>query len=597
MAAVFVLPDPSSPVRAAELAEGLRDVTLKPGDSGEAVALLQRALVALSYLTEEQVQTGPGHFGPKTTQALKALQADWKVEPTGVLCEGTSALLHKALAGAPPPGGWTGVRAAPGTSDARHWIAVTAPTRNGAAARSAEAYDAVIDQFAVETNPRYAPRNGNTYGHIFLWDVTTAMGAEVPHWVDPSGAPSAAGSGRELLPADVSMWLETHGERRGWRWVDADEAQQLAAQGHPVVATALVTGGTRLGVVRPGPAHPRGPWVAVVGGRPQARVLAQEVLSSAVEFWANDAAVTTVTDTPLHADDAPRQRDLKRGDSGQDVLWAQETLVALGDLSRADMGTGPGAFGPRTELALKAFQLKAGVPPTGIVGILTRAAMNGWVRRAGEPAARSPGVVLEKGAAGREVWSLQNALLRIGLMDWDGFVTSPGIYGPRTEAAVRTLQLRFGHRPTGTYGPRTHELLEEALAGKLPAPAEGTQILGAERAIAFAMNPTPNEGPAQGRWQGCAMALVREAYRSSMRIKGPLSEDRPLDAYKTLEGQGRIERETNAPRGALTFFRFGKSGHVGISLGDGRYVGASTSGPPSEVRPIWTRTYLGWASP
>lgn len=587
--------DPHIAPSPAELAAGLQEVELKPGDEGEAVAALQRALIALGYLTEEQVQTGPGRFGPKTTQALKTLQEEWQTPASGILCSQTLAGLRQALGGMAPPGGWSGKRAAPGTADVRHWIAAAAPTRSPVSSRTAERYQAVLDQFAVETNPRYAPRTSNTYGHIFVWDVTCAMGVEVPHWVDASGEPTSAGIGRELLPADVPLWLEAHGARHGWRWVSAEEAQTLASAGHPVIACAPVTNATRLGMVRPGPANPLGPWVALAGSRPQARVLATEAMGQAAEFWANQGGLPPVQ-APSHPEPV-RVRELRRGDSGQDVLWAQETLVALGDLSRTEMSTGPGAFGPRTELALKAFQQKAGVPTTGGVGPLTRSAMNVWLRRASEPAARTPGVVLERGSCGREVWSLQNALLRIALLDWDGFVTSPGVYGPRTEAAIRTLQLRYAANPTGIFGPRTQELLEKALGQGLPGLAEAPPLLGAERAIAFAMNPPPNEGPAQGSWHGCAMALVREAYRSSMRIKGPLSEDRPQDAFRFFDKHKRIRAGASAPRGTLTFFSFGKGGHVGISLGDGRYVGASTSGPPSEVRPIWVRTYLGWATP
>ncbi|NPV90054.1 MAG: hypothetical protein HPY50_04670 [Firmicutes bacterium] len=50
--------------------------------------------------------------------------------------------------------------------------------------RSPYAYDMIIDQFKVADNPRYKRRNGNTYCNIFAWDVTNAMGAEIPYWVD-----------------------------------------------------------------------------------------------------------------------------------------------------------------------------------------------------------------------------------------------------------------------------------------------------------------------------------------------------------------------------------------------------------------------------
>ena len=69
-------------------------------------------------------------------------------------------------------------------------------------------------------------------------------------------------------------------------------------------------------------------------------------------------------------------RDLERGMEGNDVLQLQQFLVGLGFMSQADMNTGPGYFGMRTKNAVKQFQASHGVPPTGYVGPLTRAAIS-----------------------------------------------------------------------------------------------------------------------------------------------------------------------------------------------------------------------------
>lgn len=68
--------------------------------------------------------------------------------------------------------------------------------------------------------------------------------------------------------------------------------------------------------------------------------------------------------------------DLKRGMSGTAVKNLQEALVKFGAMSRADMNTGPGTFGPRTEAAVRRFQASHGVSATGYFGPLTRAAMH-----------------------------------------------------------------------------------------------------------------------------------------------------------------------------------------------------------------------------
>jgi predicted chitinase len=66
--------------------------------------------------------------------------------------------------------------------------------------------------------------------------------------------------------------------------------------------------------------------------------------------------------------------DLEKGAKGAAVKQLQTALVKAGTLTQAEMNTGPGVFGPKTEAALKEFQAKHGVPNTGYYGPLTRAA-------------------------------------------------------------------------------------------------------------------------------------------------------------------------------------------------------------------------------
>jgi hypothetical protein len=110
--------------------------------------------------------------------------------------------------------------------------------------RSAVLYTDVINQFQVETNGRYAVnKNGHigTYCNIFMWDVTRAMGAEIPHYYDAStGEPMKYGDddANEMTANRIYDWLQKYGEDYGWFEVTAPEAQELANQGRPVV-TAL----------------------------------------------------------------------------------------------------------------------------------------------------------------------------------------------------------------------------------------------------------------------------------------------------------------------------------------------------------------------
>jgi peptidoglycan hydrolase-like protein with peptidoglycan-binding domain len=65
----------------------------------------------------------------------------------------------------------------------------------------------------------------------------------------------------------------------------------------------------------------------------------------------------------------PVNRDLTKG--------VQDRLVELGYMTRAQVNTGYGTFGPRTEAAIKAFQARNGIQQTGRVGEQTFRAMFG----------------------------------------------------------------------------------------------------------------------------------------------------------------------------------------------------------------------------
>lgn len=82
-------------------------------------------------------------------------------------------------------------------------------------------------------------------------------------------------------------------------------------------------------------------------------------------------------------DTAPSRsrRTLARGAMGAPVRRLQRTLVKLGHLTREAFATGPGVFGPRTEQAVRAFQLQAGLSPSGQVDALTELALQQSARR------------------------------------------------------------------------------------------------------------------------------------------------------------------------------------------------------------------------
>jgi hypothetical protein len=124
---------------------------------------------------------------------------------------------------------------------AEPWKAATPLITSNTANRSPETLRRVIDQFDVENSERYRPyrRGGDTYCNIFVWDVTSALGAEIPHYVNavsdaPEYYPNIKGA-RELGANATYDWLLENGRAYGWREVSPEEAQARANDGQPVV--------------------------------------------------------------------------------------------------------------------------------------------------------------------------------------------------------------------------------------------------------------------------------------------------------------------------------------------------------------------------
>lgn len=147
--------------------------------------------------------------------------------------------------------------------DTDAWRPVVAPVRFTAANRSPEMYAKVIDQFQVDTNPRYTPRDGLTWCNVFTRDVIQNSVADragtgtIPQFFNDT----------ELNANATYDWLNVYGPSYGWSKVSAEEAQRRANAGHPtVVAWKNESGGSgHIAVVRPGTMSSRGPAIAQAG--------------------------------------------------------------------------------------------------------------------------------------------------------------------------------------------------------------------------------------------------------------------------------------------------------------------------------------------
>ncbi len=158
------------------------------------------------------------------------------------------------------------------------WKALTPPVQSREGKRTAELYRQAIDQFAPGQNPRYEPdEDGKSRAHIFIWDLSRAMNAEVPHFV----------GNKELSLAQTCDWIRYEGGGRGWLKCDPVRASEAIAAGMPVLALPKELKLKAIGVVRPdGRAQDGKPLLAAAGSPRGARLTLKEALGVfAVEYY------------------------------------------------------------------------------------------------------------------------------------------------------------------------------------------------------------------------------------------------------------------------------------------------------------------------
>lgn len=134
---------------------------------------------------------------------------------------------------------------------------------------------------------------------------------------------------------------------------------------------------------------------------------------------------------------------LKRGSSDPAVRDLQQALKTLG----YDPGSIDGAFGARTESAVKAFQTAREITADGIVGRVT------WIN-IDEADQSEP--VLRLGASGLPVRRLQSRMSAVGFNT--GGVD--GRFGATTEQAVKQLQQQSELGVDGIVGAKTWAIVD-----------------------------------------------------------------------------------------------------------------------------------------
>ena len=133
---------------------------------------------------------------------------------------------------------------------------------------------------------------------------------------------------------------------------------------------------------------------------------------------------------------------IRRGTRGEDVRDVQHRLLAAG--LRIDPDELDGAFGASTEEAVRGFQRARGLPPDGIMGPDTW----GQLVEAGYRLSDRTLYLRSPAFRGDDVRALQRMLNALGF----DAGKEDGIFGPRTDRAVREFQRNVASRVDGIVG-------------------------------------------------------------------------------------------------------------------------------------------------
>lgn len=90
-------------------------------------------------------------------------------------------------------------------------------------------------------------------------------------------------------------------------------------------------------------------------------------------------------------------------------------------------------------------------------------------------------LVLQRGMTGSVVTGLQQKLVSSRFMSLSDFKSGPGVYGPRTEAAVKRLQQFVGLPVTGVAGPSVFAALNSGARfedrSEVTAPIQASRVM------------------------------------------------------------------------------------------------------------------------
>ena len=283
---------------------------------------------------------------------------------------------------------------------------------------------------------------------------------------------------------------------------------------------------------------------------------------------------------------------LKKGMSGEDIITLQKYLKILGYFNEDKYTT---TFGDATERAVKEFQAAHGYSADGVAGKAT-------LKLVKEKVEYYESInILKKGVTNEQVKELQMNLNKLGYFKENKFTS---YFGESTEEAVKKFQKAYGLKADGMAGKDTMSYIRAKANQNTTAKTTGTTTAAKEvDKKAAASAPAANtkattQNTVKQNNQVASRALVdfSKQFLGKPYVYGSASgksfDCSGFSSYVMKHFGVKVERSAsdqfkmgtkvskeNLQAGDLVFFssRGRTIGHVGVFIGDHKFIHASSS--------------------
>ena len=303
----------------------------------------------------------------------------------------------------------------------------------------------------------------------------------------------------------------------------------------------------------------------------------EETEKAVIEFQKNnrlsvDGKVGTQTREMLYSEDAV-PKSLKYGEKSDDMLRYQKRLNKLGYLSSTPDGT----FGKDTVNAVKSFQRQNGLTVDGYIGPSTKELLMSRNAKAS---------VISLGETSSNVTKIQKRLKELGYLK----SSATGYFGTSTESAVSAFQKRNKLSSDGKVGKGTMAALFSSKAKKAPSnykPSSGGSSSGSSSSGGGTGALTGTMGSVD-RFISAAQSKIGCRYSKGgkgpdkfdcsgfvywcLRQAGVNQKYLTSSGWRSVSGYTKVTSLSSLQRGDIIVFR----GHVGIAMGDGTMIDASS---------------------